>query len=230
MKILMMKNSLMISLKAKSNYLDLFFFYSIIKRDGKMKKHLILIALLFFLNTSVVHAKKINVKFSKCVDGDTIRVIYNKEEIKVRLLAVDTPESVKKGTEVEPFGIEASNYTCDRIKTAKTLSLEYDPNSSKTDKYGRHLAWVYIDDSLLQEELVSKGYAKVAYLYNDYLYTDKLLKKEETAKAANLRIWGEYKESFSDKLIKWINKILDFIIDIIDAIISIFEKLSKIIF
>lgn len=193
-----------------------------------MKKNIVLAVLIFFLNISFVHAEKLNVKFSKCVDGDTISVILNKEEIRVRLLAVDTPESVKRGTEVEPFAIEASNYTCDRIKNAKKISLEYDPNSSKTDKYNRHLAWVYIDDSLLQEELVSKGYARVAYLYNDYLYTDILLKEESKAQAANLRIWGDYKESFLDKTLKLVNKILDFFIKIIDSIVAMLEKISKI--
>ena len=42
------------------------------------------------------------------------------------------------------------------MKNAKKISIEYDPDSDKTDKYERHLVWVYVDDSLLQKELISK--------------------------------------------------------------------------
>ncbi|UPU39035.1 thermonuclease family protein [Erysipelothrix sp. Poltava] len=45
---------------------------------------------------------------------------------------------------------------------------------NKYDKYGRVIAWVYVDDALLQELLVSGGFAKVKYIYGDYLYVDKL--------------------------------------------------------
>ena len=63
-------------------------------------------------------------------------------------------------------------------------------NSTKTDKYDRIIAWVFVDDELLQEDLVSKGYAKVAYLYGDYKYTTQLKEKEQIAKNKKLRIWS----------------------------------------
>jgi len=154
-----------------------------------MKKVVILLSI-FFIGLNGVYAKE-NVKFSDCVDGDTIKVIKNEKEYTVRMLAVDTPESVHPTKGVEYYGKEASEYTCNTVKNAKKLELEYDDNSEKEDKYGRLLAWVFTDDILLQQQLVENGYAKVAYLYDDYKYTKELEKKQELASIKNLGIWNE---------------------------------------
>ncbi len=134
---------------------------------------------------------KVEVQYSACVDGDTIKVIIDGEKYTVRLLAIDTPETVKPGTEVQPYGKEASEYTCDKIKNASKIELEYDEGSDKTDKYDRLLAWVYVDDSLLQKDLLSLGYAKVAYIYGDYKYTNDLYEVEKEAASSKLGIWSE---------------------------------------
>ena len=147
-------------------------------------KRVVLILLLIF--PLFVSAKE-EVKYSKCVDGDTIKVIRNKEEITVRLLAVDTPENTK---EKEYYGKEASNYTCESIKNAKKIELEYDPKSDVKDKYDRVLAWVFVDDYLLNDALVRNGYAEVAYVYKEYKYVDTLRNHEIIAKNAQLGIWN----------------------------------------
>ena len=145
-----------------------------------MKKrviYLILFMLLVIPGVTYANEKK-EVEFKSCIDGDTARFIMDKEEIKVRFLAIDMPETnhPKKGE--EPYGKEAKEYTCNRITNASKIELEFDDNSDKKDKYNRYLAWVYVDDSLLEEELVQNGLAKVAYLYGDYSYTDKLKETE----------------------------------------------------
>ena len=163
-------------------------------------KKIIVFLLLLFVNINCIYAKEI-VKYSGCVDGDTIKVKIKNEEKVVRLLAIDTPESVKPNTEVEYYGKEASEYTCKQIKNAKKISLEYDDNSDKEDKYGRILAWVFVDDKLLQSVLVEYGYAKVAYLYNDYKYTDVLMEKQELASAKGIGIWNNQdKDNFNENL------------------------------
>lgn len=149
---------------------------------------IIIIAFLFF--KSSVYAKE-KVTFSSCVDGDTFNVIINGKENKVRLLAVDTPESVSPKVKVEYYGKEASEYTCKMISNAKKIELEYDEKSDKFDKYNRLLSWVFIDGKLLQELLVEKGYAEVAYLYGDYKYTNTLKEKQEKASSKSLGIWNE---------------------------------------
>ena len=163
-----------------------------------MKKrviYLILFMLLVIPGVTYANEKK-EVEFKSCIDGDTARFIMDKEEIKVRFLAIDTPETnhPKKGE--EPYGKEAKEFTCNRITNASKIELEFDDNSDKKDKYNRYLAWVYVDDSLLEEELVQNGLAKVAYLYGDYSYTDKLKETEEEAKENKVGMYSDVDNSY----------------------------------
>ena len=163
-----------------------------------MKKrviYLILFMLLVIPGVTYANEKK-EVEFKSCIDGDTARFIMDKEEIKVRFLAIDTPETnhPKKGE--EPYGKEAKEFTCNRITNASKIELEFDDNSDKKDKYNRYLAWVYTDGTLLQSELVEKGFAKVAYIYGNYAYTDELKEKEEQAKDEKVGMYSEVDNSY----------------------------------
>ena len=152
-----------------------------------MKRLVFIVLLLFPL---FVFAKE-QVEFSKCVDGDTFKIVMDNEIKTVRMLAIDTPESVHPTKEVEKYGKESSKYTCDLLTNAKKIELEYDNNSDKKDKYDRVLAWIWVDDILLQDELVKNGYAEVAYLYGDYKYIDTLKDHQSVAEASKIGIWDE---------------------------------------
>ena len=186
-----------------------------------IKKSLIfflIFPLIVFANT------KEKVKFSKCVDGDTAKFEKNNKVFTLRFLAVNTPEtkSPKKG--VEFYGKEASKYTCDRLEKAKTIEIEYDKNSDKSDRYGRKLGWVFLDDKLLQKDLVENGYAKVEYVYGKYKYLDELKKLETIAKKEKIGLWQ--KETTSDK--KNSNKnILDSIIETLKEAAKLLSQISK---
>jgi len=131
------------------------------------------------------------VTLSKCVDGDTAKFKMKDGSIKTaRFLAIDTPESVHPTKEVEEYGKEASNYTCNLLTNAKEIKVEYDKASDKEDKYGRILVWVYADGKMVQETLLSEGLAKVAYLYENYEYTGKLQDIEKIAKDKKVGIWS----------------------------------------
>lgn len=165
-----------------------------------MKKNLLLIISIFLIGINNVFADDI-VEYVNCIDGDTIKVKIDDKEKTVRLLAVDAPED--SPDRVDYYGKEASEYTCNRIKKAKKIVLEYDSNSDKYDKYDRLLAWVFVDNKLLEEELVKRGYAKVAYLYNDYKYTERIKEQEAKAKEKSLGIWNELeKEKYEAENIK----------------------------
>jgi len=153
-----------------------------------MKRILLLFLSIFFIGINLVYAND-TVNFSKCIDGDTLKVKKSKEEITVRMLAIDTPELDKNGNKGEYYANEASEFTCNKIKNAKKIELEYDINSDRTDKYDRVLAWVFVDGELLQDDLVKNGYAKVAYLYADYKYTSVLKESQELASAKEMGIW-----------------------------------------
>lgn len=155
-----------------------------------MKKVVIIILSLFLINN--VDAKE-KVTLSKCVDGDTAWFYLNNEEIKTRFLAIDTPESTNK---IEEYGKEASEFTCNKLKNAKKIEIEYDENSDKLDKYDRHLVWVFVDGELLQNLIIKEGLAEVDYLYGDYEYTSILEKSEKEAKNNKLNIWSDTNNSY----------------------------------
>ncbi len=146
-----------------------------------------LIFLIIFIFINLSNENK--AVFSSCIDGDTFKLIFKGEEKTIRLLAIDTPESVHPTKKDEYYGKESSDYTCNLLKEATQIKLEFDNNSDYEDKYGRLLAWIFIDDELLQSKLVSGGYVKVAYLYDKYKYTNLLLKNQDDAKQRRLGIW-----------------------------------------
>lgn len=134
---------------------------------------------------------KEEVKFSKCSDGDTAHFVINGVDKTVRFLAIDTPEIANKDHAADYMGDEASEYTCNALKMAKHIYLEYDTNSDKEDKYGRILAFVHVDDELLEAKLIENGLAKVAYIYGDYAYVEELRALEELARNKKIGIWSE---------------------------------------
>lgn len=199
-------------------------------------KKVVMIFLFFCLFITNVYAERVSVKFEACVDGDTIKVILDDKKTIVRFLAIDTPETVHPTKGEQPFGKEASNYTCDKVKNAKKLEIEYDEGSTKTDKYNRALGWVFIDDTLLQKDLVSLGYAKVAYLYGDYKYTEDLKKEESIAKSKKLGVWSLEEEITTKKIEKTTKKVTEsetedsIINELLKDIRKIFKNLFKNIF
>ena len=146
------------------------------------------IFLISIYNVNAATSKE-EVRFSKCVDGDTAKFIINGEVKTVRFLAIDTPETVHPSVEEEAYGKTASEYTCDKLTNAKKIILEYE-ESNKKDKYDRLLAWVWVDNELLQDNLIKLGFAEVAYIYGDYKYTDLLKDHQATAEINMTGIWG----------------------------------------
>lgn len=181
----------------------------------------IFVSFVFLLNTN---AKKIKVELDKCIDGDTISIKTNDIYTKVRFLAIDAPEIDKN----EPYSLEAKEYLCNLIKNGKSLYIEYDSKADKVDKYDRTLAWVWIDNTLLQTELIKNGYAKVAYLYDEYKYASELKKFEEYAKDNKLNIWSDYiqpkkgkKKTTKETLLDKLNKYYDMIVITIAMVLAL---------
>lgn len=153
-----------------------------------MKKKILLIAMMVMMCMLPIEANsKKMVKLSKCTDGDTAHFLIDGKDKTVRFLAINAPEYTK---EKEPYGKEASEYVCNVLTNAKKIQLEFDDGSDETDKYGRVLAWVYVDGKLVQRELVKQGLAEVKYIYGDYAYTDELKALEKEAKAQKLNMWS----------------------------------------
>lgn len=151
--------------------------------------NIVIAVILILIVTYNTNNSSLEVTLNACVDGDTAKFNVGSDIKTTRFLAIDTPESVHPTIKLQPFGKEASTYTCDELKKAKKIILEFDYNSDMYDKYNRLLAWVFVDDKLLQNKIISLGYAEVAYLYGDYKYTTLLLKTQRKAKENKLGIW-----------------------------------------
>jgi micrococcal nuclease len=101
------------------------------------------------------------------------------------LLFIDTPEST---TQVEPFGKEASNFTCTALKKAKKIILETD-GKDVYDKYDRLLAWVWLDGKLHQENITKAGLVEGYYDYGNYKYEQKVRSAMSFAQKNKLGIY-----------------------------------------
>lgn len=107
--------------------------------------------------------EQIPVTLVSTTDGDTIRVMYNGVNEPVRYLLIDTPETNHPRLGKQPYGEEAKERNRELVNSGD-LTIEFDVGE-KRDKYGRLLAYVYIDGKSVQETLIREGLARVAYVF-----------------------------------------------------------------
>lgn len=124
----------------------------------------------------------------RVIDGDTMKVTIGKKADTIRLLLVDSPETKKPDTPVQPFGLEASAFS-KKMLTGKDMKLEID--TSERDKYDRLLVYLWLDEVMFNELLVEKGFARVAYVYEpNTKYEDRYRAAEQLAKKEKIGIWS----------------------------------------
>lgn len=105
----------------------------------------------------------------KIVDGDTIWIDEPAGRVKVRLLGIDTPETKAPGTPVQCFGPEAT-VAAKRFLAGTRVWITTDPSQDTYDRYGRLLAYVWVDDDLINLDLISGGYAAEYTYEQPYRY------------------------------------------------------------
>jgi micrococcal nuclease len=131
--------------------------------------------------------KLIEAKVIRVVDGDTLEVTIGGKKETVRMILVDTPETKKPNTPVQPFGPEASAFTKETLE-GKDVKLERDV--SERDQYKRLLYYVYLGDKMFNEMLLEKGLARVAVYPPDVKYVDQFREIQKEAQEAKLGIWS----------------------------------------
>lgn len=126
----------------------------------------------------------------RVVDGDTLNVrLENGVEEKVRLLLVDTPETVHPNKPEQPFGREASNFAKEMMPEGSKVHIELDVG--ERDKYGRLLAYIWIEQKMFNELLLEKGLARVAYVYApNTKYVDRFYEVQQKAQQQEIGIWS----------------------------------------
>ena len=129
-------------------------------------------------------------KVSKITDGDTFYVTTSSsEKYKIRLIGIDAPETRNVGVNVrkEYFGAEAKIFVTQLLKNKK-VKLTFDVQ--KTDRYGRVLAYVYLENGIfLNQYLVEKGYAVVSTFPPNVKYVEKFTQAERNARNKRLGLW-----------------------------------------
>jgi micrococcal nuclease len=128
---------------------------------------------------------------TKVVDGDTIHVNLNGHDTTIRIIGIDTPETVDPRKPVQCMGKEASN-RAKELLMGKIVFLESDPSQGDLDKYGRLLRYVFIngsDDYGLGA--IVEGLAH-EYTYDlPYKYQTEYKKAENAAREAKIGLWAD---------------------------------------
>src|SRR5699024_8890746 len=139
-------------------------------------------------NISPVGLEQVTV--ARFVDGDTTRFYYKGEDVSFRYLLIDTPETKHPRVGKQPFGQEASDRTRELLSNAQIIEIEHDIGE-KTDKYNRHLAYIYADGVMVNEVLVREGLAQVNYVYPpNTRHLERLKEAERLAKNERIGIWS----------------------------------------
>lgn len=127
----------------------------------------------------------------RVVDGDTVRVSFNGEEKTIRLIGINTPESVDPRREVECFGKEASN-RAKELLSGQTVILEQDETQGNTDRYNRLLRYVRLPDGrIFNQVLIGEGYA-YEYTYDlPYKYQAEFKQAQNDAQNAKRGLWSD---------------------------------------
>lgn len=127
-------------------------------------------------------------------DGDTYVLSIDGEETTVRLIGVDTPESVapsEYSKENTSEGATISEIVKQKIKPGDELYIEYDV--SRTDKYSRTLAYLYFEDGVMvQEWLLSNGYAQTMTIQPNSKYAEKFAEIQHIAAENKVGLWNGY--------------------------------------
>jgi micrococcal nuclease len=124
------------------------------------------------------------------IDGDTVDVVIDGHDERVRLIGVDTPESVHPNVAPECFGAEASAYLRELLPEGTAVRLERDAEAR--DRYGRLLAYVYrVGDGLLVNlALIEAGYGDAVTFGDNEALLDLFRIAEVRARTAGLGLWG----------------------------------------
>lgn len=140
-------------------------------------------------------------KVERVVDGDTLEVSIDEESYKVRLILVDTPESVHPDeSRNNEYGELASAYTASQLKTGQTIYLQKDV--SETDKYGRLLRYVWLEQptdvdsetevraKMYNARLLLEGYAQLSTYPPDVKYVEMFTGFQKEARESDKGLWG----------------------------------------
>jgi micrococcal nuclease len=140
--------------------------------------------------TSSLHTSSVYYKVVKVVDGDTVTLEMQGVNEKVRLLGINTPETVDPRRPVQCFGKEASA-RAKELMSGKIVRLEYDDSQGTRDAYNRILAYVYLEDGVMvNRQLIAEGYAYEYTYMTPYAYQKEFRELQNLARTSKRGLWA----------------------------------------
>jgi len=168
-------------------------------RKLKLLGALLIITSLFITSCANAPTEGRTYLVKSIIDGDTIELAGGK---RVRYIGIDTPETMRRVGDKwvyfpEPYAQAAKDLNTSLVLNQK-VRLEYDED--KEDKYGRLLAYVYVDDTMVNLKMVRDGYALVYTFPPNVKYYKKLVAEQETAKDDPAGLWREVESIGPDEI------------------------------
>jgi micrococcal nuclease len=127
-------------------------------------------------------------KVVNVLDGDTFEIEIDKKIWKVRMIGIDTPETVDPRKSVQCYGKEASEETKRQLLN-KEIKIKTDNTQGILDKYNRVLAYVYLEGNFFNEELLKNGFAREYTYSKKYEMQKEFRKIEKEAKWKKVGLW-----------------------------------------
>ena len=128
---------------------------------------------------------RVHAVVASVTDGDTLRLV---DGTRIRLVGINAPEYEPWKHRIDFYGPESREFLRSLVD-GRAVELEYD--LERTDKYGRTLAYVYLEDgTFVNERLVADGYARSLYIRPNGRYYSRMKELEKIAKARHQGLWS----------------------------------------
>lgn len=142
----------------------------------RMKKSILWIFVLFCFASACARVQENQVL--SVADGDTLTIYSHRKKVKIRLAGIDCPELS------QPYGKIAKRFV-QKVTSGRVVSIE----KKTRDQYGRVVAFVFIDDKMLNEMMVDFGYAWVYRKYCNYDICSRWARLEAIARKQRKGLW-----------------------------------------
>lgn len=139
-----------------------------------------------------------NATVTRVVDGDTLVVDVDGEEDRIRLIGINTPESVDRNRPVMCFGKEASKHMAELLPEGTPIRIERDVEPR--DRYDRLLGYVYraSDGLFVNLAMVEDGYANQYTFPPNVEHVDQFRSAANTARSAGVGLWSACDKPFEE--------------------------------
>lgn len=124
----------------------------------------------------------------RIIDGDTLDASIKRKTVRIRLLNIDTPEIGQEGNPSECFAEDAKQRLEELVPPGTKVHLEYD--QERTDKYGRTLAGVFLEEQFVNEQLASEGLARAILVEPNSRFYQQIRDAEASSRATGVGIFG----------------------------------------